>query len=46
MIYGTIVKKRIRQGFDQVNDHRWDELMGSIAPDVHHRFRRRPRDRW
>ncbi|GAA1998413.1 nuclear transport factor 2 family protein [Microbacterium ulmi] len=38
MIYGAIVKSRIRQSFDQVNGHRWDELMGSIAPDVHHRF--------
>ena len=38
MIYSTIVKRRIRQSFDQVNGHRWDELMGSINPDVHHRF--------
>ena len=38
MLYSAIVKKRIRQSFDQVNDHRWDDLMGSIAPDVHHRF--------
>lgn len=38
MIYGAIVKKNIRQAFDQVNDRRWDELMESIAPRVHHRF--------
>ena len=38
MLYSSIVKKRIRQSFDQVNNHRWDELMRSIAPDVHHRF--------
>ena len=38
MIYSSIVKSRIRQSFEQVNDHRWDELMTSIAPDVHHRF--------
>jgi len=38
MLYSAIVKKRIRQSFDQVNDHRWDELLGSIAPGVHHRF--------
>jgi hypothetical protein len=38
MLYSTIVKKRIRQAFDHVNNHRWDELMKSIAPDVHHRF--------
>ena len=38
MVYGLIVKSRIRQSFDHVNNRRWDELMGSIAPDVHHRF--------
>ena len=38
MIYSMIVKKRIRQSFDQVNSHDWDALMTSIAPDVHHRF--------
>jgi ketosteroid isomerase-like protein len=38
MVYSLIVKKRIRQSFDHVNNHRWDELMSSIAPDVHHRF--------
>jgi ketosteroid isomerase-like protein len=38
MLYQAIVKRRIRQSFEQVNNHRWDELMRSIAPDVHHRF--------
>jgi len=38
MIYSSIVKSRIRQSFDHVNSHRWDELMDSIAPNVHHRF--------
>ena len=38
MIYSMIVKKRIRQSFDQVNNHDWDALMTSIAPNVHHRF--------
>ena len=38
MLYSSIVKKRIRQAFDHVNNHRWDELMKSITPDVHHRF--------
>ena len=38
MVYSLIVKSRIKQSFDQVNDHRWDELMTSIAPNVHHRF--------
>lgn len=38
MIYDRIVKSRIRQAFDNVNHHRWDALMTSITPDVHHRF--------
>ena len=38
MIYSLIVKQRIRQSFDHVNNHRWDELMRSIAPNVHHSF--------
>ena len=38
MLYQAIVKRRIRQSFEDVNNHRWDELMRSIAPDVHHRF--------
>ena len=38
MLYSSIVKRRIRQSFDQVNDHRWDELLSSIVPNVHHRF--------
>jgi len=38
MLYRAIVKQRIRQSFDHVNNRRWDELMGSIAPAVHHRF--------
>jgi ketosteroid isomerase-like protein len=38
MLYSSIVKKRIRQAFDHVNNRRWDDLMKSIAPKVHHRF--------
>ena len=38
MVYSLIVKSRIKQSFDQVNDHRWNDLMTSIAPNVHHRF--------
>jgi ketosteroid isomerase-like protein len=38
MIYGAIVKKRIREAFDHVNNHRWDELMTSITANVHHTF--------
>lgn len=38
MLYSAIVKTRIRQSFDHVNNHRWDELLGSIGPKVHHRF--------
>ena len=38
MIYSWIVKSRIRQSFEQVNGHEWDDLLGSIAPNVDHRF--------
>lgn len=38
MLYQAIVKRRIRQSFADVNNHRWDVLMRSIAPDVYHRF--------
>jgi len=38
MLYSAIAKKRIRQSFDHVNNHRWDELLRSIAPNVHHSF--------
>jgi hypothetical protein len=38
MPYSSIVKRRIRQSFDHVNDHRWAELLRSIKPNIHHRF--------
>src|SRR5262245_15810968 len=38
MIYGMIVKNRIGQSFDHVNNQRWDALLGSIAPNVQQRF--------
>jgi ketosteroid isomerase-like protein len=38
MLHRSIVKKRIRQAFVNVNNRRWDELMASISPSVHHRF--------
>jgi ketosteroid isomerase-like protein len=38
VLYRAIVKQRIRQAFDHVNNHRWDELMTSISPRVQHRF--------
>src|ERR687897_3285008 len=38
MLYRAIVKNRIRHSFDQVNSQRWDDLMNSITPNVHHRF--------
>lgn len=37
MIYGSIVRMKIRQTFDHVNNHRWDKAMESVAPNVHHR---------
>jgi hypothetical protein len=38
MLYSYFVKKLIRQSFDHVNYHRWDELLKSTAPNIHHRF--------
>jgi ketosteroid isomerase-like protein len=37
MLYSYIVKKKIRQTFDDVNNHRWDEAVTAVAPQVHHR---------
>lgn len=37
MIYGSIVRVKIRQTFDHVNNHRWDEAVKALAPNVHHR---------
>ena len=38
MLYSYFVKKLIRQSFDHVNHHRWDELLKAVVPNVHHRF--------
>ena len=37
MIYSSIVKMKIRQTFDHVNNHRWDKATDALAPRVHHR---------
>ncbi len=37
MIYGSIVKSKIRQTFDHVNNHRWDEATAALHKNVHHR---------
>lgn len=37
MLYSYIVKNKIRQTFDHVNNHRWDESVEAVAPYVHHR---------
>ena len=34
MLYSYIVRKRIRQTFDHVNNHRWDEVLKPVAPNV------------
>jgi ketosteroid isomerase-like protein len=36
-MYSYIVKTKIRQTFDDVNNHRWDEAVTAVAPHVHHR---------
>jgi ketosteroid isomerase-like protein len=38
MLYSYFVEKLVRQSFDHVNNHRWDELLKPVAPNVHHRF--------
>ena len=37
MLYSYIVKKKIAQTFDHVNNHQWDEAVEAVAPNVHHR---------
>ena len=38
MLYHYFVKQLIRQSLEHVNNRRWDELLKSVAPKVHHRF--------
>jgi hypothetical protein len=35
MLYSYIVKKGIRKTFDHVDNHRWDEVLKPVAPNVH-----------
>ena len=37
MLYSYIVKSKIRQTFDHVNNHRWDEATEAVSSSVHHR---------
>src|SRR3974377_1052187 len=37
MLYSSIVEKRIRETFEDVNNHRWKEAVKAVAPHVHHR---------
>lgn len=37
MLYGYIVKKKIRETFEHVNHHRWEEAVADVAPNIHHR---------
>jgi ketosteroid isomerase-like protein len=37
MIYSYIVKTKIRQTFDHVNNRRWNEAVKDVAPHVRHR---------
>jgi hypothetical protein len=38
MLYSYVVKRLIRQSFENVNNHNYDELLKAVAPNVHHRF--------
>ncbi|MDP2106237.1 MAG: nuclear transport factor 2 family protein [Desulfobulbaceae bacterium] len=37
MLYSYIVKKKIQQTFDHVNNHHWDKATEAVAPSIHHR---------
>jgi ketosteroid isomerase-like protein len=37
MLYSYIVKKKIGQTFDYVNNHIWDKALEAVASNVHHR---------
>ena len=37
MIYSSIVKMKIRQTFNHVNNHRWDKATEALDPHIHHR---------
>jgi ketosteroid isomerase-like protein len=37
MLYSYIVKKKIRETFDHVNNHRWDAALEAVEPRIHHR---------
>lgn len=36
-MYSYIVKTKIRQTFEDVNNHRWNDAVAAVAPHVHHR---------
>jgi hypothetical protein len=38
MLYSYFVKKLVRQSFENVNHHEYEELLKAVAPNVHHRF--------
>ena len=37
MLYSYIVKKKIAQTFDHVNNHQWNKAVEAVAQNVHHR---------
>jgi ketosteroid isomerase-like protein len=37
MLYSYIVKKRIQETFDHVNNHRWDKAVEAVVPHIQHR---------
>jgi hypothetical protein len=38
MLYSHVVKRLLRQSFENVNNHNYDELLKAVAPNVHDRF--------
>jgi ketosteroid isomerase-like protein len=37
MLYSYFVEKSIRQSFNHINNHRWDEVVKAVVLNVHHR---------
>lgn len=37
MIYGYIVKMKIQETFDHVNNHRWEKAAAGVVSHIHHR---------
>jgi len=46
MLYSYFVEKLIRQSFDHVNNHRWDDLLKAVGAEYPSPLCRCPLDWW